>query len=347
MIKVSPALAQLVARSPDTGKARDDEPYRRALIDIYARLAASGRALGYEAILRHEVGQEVPYADADEFCQDLQILIDSLTANHGAVLVKPRLARLKRAAEIFGFHLASLDMRQSSDVHEAVLTELLAKAQIVADYSALDEAEKIALLLSELSHPRVLRSPFLEYGATTQKELEVLQSAAAIRRRFGSRAVRNYIISHTETVSDLLEVMLLQKESGLLHGSWHSNGGQMDLMVIPLFETIPDLQRAADIMQQWMSLPLVQTMIEKQGRMQEVMLGYSDSNKDGGFLTSTWELYKAETALVHIFDAANIKLRLFHGRGGTVGRGGGPSYQAILAQPHGTVNGRIRLTETG
>ena len=175
----------------------------------------------------------------------------------------------------------------------------------------------------------------------------MLRAARQIRDRYGARAIRNYIISHTETVSDLLEVMLLQKEMGLLRIAAGDAEAELDLMVIPLFETIPDLQRAAGIMEAVMSLPLVKGLIAKQGQIQEVMLGYSDSNKDGGFLTSTWELYKAETHLVTVFEKAGVKLRLFHGRGGTVGRGGGPSYEAILAQPHGTVNGQIRLTEQG
>ncbi len=347
VIKVSPELETLSRSSPDVSKYRDDEPYRRALIAIYSRLAATARKLGHNAILRHEIGDKAAYTDPSEFAADLQTIIGSLQLNHGAILVKPRLARLKRAAEIFGFHLASLDMRQSSDVHETVLAELFAKACIQANYAALPEADKITLLLSELSHPRLLHSRHLAYSELTQSELKVLESAAAIRAAFGPRAIRNYIISHTETVSDLLEVMLLQKEAGLLRGAWNAGQRELDLMVIPLFETIPDLQKAADIMQQFMALPLVRELIAGKGDMQEVMLGYSDSNKDGGFLTSTWELYKAETRLVEIFDQAGVKLRLFHGRGGTVGRGGGPSYEAILAQPLGTVNGRIRLTEQG
>jgi phosphoenolpyruvate carboxylase len=347
VIKISPELEALSKSSPDTSNHRDDEPYRRALIEIYSRLAASARERGHMAILRHEIGNEAPYAEIGEFCRDLQIIIDSLKSNHGAVLVKPRLMRLKRAAEIFGFHLASLDMRQSSDVHERVLTELMAEANIVPAYNELSEEDKINLLLSELSHPRLLCSPYLTYSTETETELNVLRCAKEIRQRFGPRAVRNYIISHTETVSDLLEVMLLQKETGLLRDTWKPNQGELDLMVIPLFETIPDLRCAAEIMEKLMSLSMVQAILAKQGHMQEVMLGYSDSNKDGGFLTSNWELYKAETRLVEIFDRAKVKLRLFHGRGGTVGRGGGPSYQAILAQPLGTVNGRIRLTEQG
>lgn len=353
VIKISPELEALSKSSPDFSKHRDDEPYRRALIEIYARLAATARVLGHKAILRHELGDKKPYLNPHEFTSDLQTIIESLEKNQGSILVKPRLARLKRATEIFGFHLASLDMRQSSDVHEAVLAELFAKGCVEANYSSLPEEDKINLLLSELSHPRLLYSAYINYSERTQSELDVLRSAAEIRAAFGTRAIRNYIISHTETVSDLLEVMLLQKETGLLRGgSQLEQGGQggqgkLDLMVIPLFETIPDLQKAAEIMEQLMSIRLVRELITRQGDMQEVMLGYSDSNKDGGFLTSTWELYKAETRLVQVFDQAGVKLRMFHGRGGTVGRGGGPSYEAILAQPLGTVNGRIRLTEQG
>ncbi|HEU4845866.1 MAG TPA: phosphoenolpyruvate carboxylase [Burkholderiaceae bacterium] len=343
MIACSPALQQLADSSPDTSDHRSDEPYRRALIGIYARLASTARALGATNILRKEVGHAEPYAAAAEFSADLQVLIDSLDAHHGGMLVKPRLSTLKRAADIFGFHLASLDMRQSSDVHERVLTELFAKAGVLKHYNELDEDAKVDLLLSELSQPRLLYTPYIEYSAETDSELTILRAARQIRARYGARAIRNYIISHTETVSDLLEVLLLQKEMGLLRLA----EAELDLMVIPLFETIPDLQRAAGIMETVMALPLVKQLIAKQGQIQEVMLGYSDSNKDGGFLTSNWELYKAETHLVTVFKQAGVKLRLFHGRGGTVGRGGGPSYEAILAQPHGTVNGQIRLTEQG
>jgi phosphoenolpyruvate carboxylase len=343
IVDASAALQALADASPDASPHRSDEPYRRALIGIYARLAATARDLGAANILRKEVGHAEPYRDAARFAADLQVLADSLAANHGAMLITPRLASLMRAAGIFGFHLASLDMRQSSDVHERVLAELFERAAVEADYAALSEDKKVALLLAELAQPRLLFSPYETYSDEANSELGVLRAAREIRQRYGVKAIRNYIISHTETVSDLLEVLLLQKETGLLHGA----SGSCDVMVIPLFETIPDLQRAGAIMAEWMALPLVNRVIERQGRLQEVMLGYSDSNKDGGFLTSNWELYQAELKLVEVFAAAQVKLRLFHGRGGTVGRGGGPSYQAILAQPPGTVNGQIRLTEQG
>ncbi|SDX35682.1 Phosphoenolpyruvate carboxylase, type 1 [Collimonas sp. OK242] len=351
MVSVNQELLALAESSPDTSDHRSDEPYRRALIGIYARLASTARELGATNILRQEVGAAAHYATPQEFTRELQIVEDSLRAHHGSALIKPRLATLKRASEIFAFHLASLDMRQSSDVHERVLTELFAQAQVEGAYDKLSEEQKIELLLAELAKPRLLYSPYIDYSDETVSELSILRAAGEMRQRYGTRSIRNYIISHTETVSDLLEVLLLQQETGLLRPDTGkgkaSASGAPDVMVIPLFETIPDLRRAAAIMEQFMALPPVARVIARQGQLQEVMLGYSDSNKDGGFLTSNWELYKAEIQLVRVFDRASVKLRLFHGRGGTVGRGGGPSYQAILAQPPGTVNGQIRLTEQG
>ncbi|MDO9219069.1 MAG: phosphoenolpyruvate carboxylase, partial [Lacisediminimonas sp.] len=348
LVDVSEPLQALADSSPDLSPHRADEPYRRALTGIYARLAATARALSAGHVLRREVAPSAPYDHPDQFAADLQVLVDSLSANHGEAMVKPRLAGLRRAADIFGFHLATLDLRQSSDVHERVLAELFARSHTHADYAGLDEQEKIALLQEELARPRLLTSPWLDYSEETASELAVFSAAREARQRYGERAVRNTIISHTESVSDLLEVLVLQKEAGLFRMS-DVDGAQAasELMVIPLFETIPDLQQAASIMQDWLAMPLVQRLIQACGNQQEVMLGYSDSNKDGGFLTSNWELYRAELALVAVFDKAGVKLRLFHGRGGTVGRGGGPSYDAILAQPPGTVNGQIRVTEQG
>jgi phosphoenolpyruvate carboxylase len=352
LVNVSSELQALADMSPDLSVHRAEEPYRRALIGIYARLAATTRALGSSIILRREVDPAPPYACAADFNNDLQILVSSLKLHHGTALIKPRLAMLKRASEIFGFHLATLDMRQSSDVHARVLAELFARARVEQHYDALPERGKVALLLDELCKPRLLYSPYLSYSDETNSELAILHAASEIRLRYGERAIRNYIISHTESVSDLLEVLLLQRETGLLRIQWNdqteqSSDAEMSLMAVPLFETISDLRCAASIMESLMAIPQVRRLIGRQGYVQEVMLGYSDSNKDGGFLTSNWELYKAETCLVDVFDRAGVKLRLFHGRGGTVGRGGGPSYEAILAQPPGTVNGQIRLTEQG
>jgi phosphoenolpyruvate carboxylase len=352
----SDELKALAEVSPDRSPHRTDEPYRRALIGMYTRLAASARVrLGEGSVPLRSAGRgaapirATPYDDASEFVRDLHVLIDSLAAHHGAPLAAPRLAPLARAAEVFGFHLASIDLRQSSDIHEAVIAELLKRAGVHDDYAALAESEKLEVLLAELAQPRPLRLPYAEYSDLVKSELGVLEQARVTREKFGARAVRNYIISHTETVSDLVEVMLLQKETGLLQGRLGdaNDPARAALMVIPLFETIPDLRNAPHIMRDLLALPGVDSIIEHQGNEQEVMLGYSDSNKDGGFLTSNWELYRAELALVSLFNERSITLRLFHGRGGTVGRGGGPTYQAILSQPPGTVDGQIRLTEQG
>ncbi|WP_272545433.1 phosphoenolpyruvate carboxylase [Burkholderia cepacia] len=356
LVGANDAVKALAAASPDQSPHRVDEPYRRALIGIYTRLAASARVrLGEGTVPVRSAGRgappvrAIPYADSEAFVADLKVLTASLDEHHGTSLAAPRLAPLVRAAEVFGFHLASIDLRQSSDIHEAVVAELFARAGVEADYAALAEEDKLRVLLAALADPRPLRSPYLEYSALAQSELGVFEKARDVRAQFGPRAVRNYIISHTETVSDLVEVLLLQKETGLLEGALGVPGGNArnSLMVIPLFETIPDLRDAARIMREYFALPGIDALVAHQGAEQEVMLGYSDSNKDGGFLTSNWELYRAELALVDLFRDRKITLRLFHGRGGTVGRGGGPTYQAILSQPPGTVNGQIRLTEQG
>ncbi|HDV8352528.1 TPA: phosphoenolpyruvate carboxylase [Burkholderia vietnamiensis] len=356
LVGANDAVKALAAASPDQSPHRVDEPYRRALIGIYTRLAASARVrLGEGTVPVRSAGRgappvrAVPYADSEAFVADLKVLTASLEEHHGASLAAPRLTPLMRAAEVFGFHLASIDLRQSSDIHEAVVAELFARAGVHADYASLSEDDKLIALLAALADPRPLRSPYIEYSALAQSELGVFEKAREVRAQFGPRAVRNYVISHTETVSDLVEVLLLQKETGLLEGAFGAahDSARNGLMVIPLFETIPDLRDAARIMREYFALPGIEALIAHQGAEQEVMLGYSDSNKDGGFLTSNWELYRAELALVDLFRDRKITLRLFHGRGGTVGRGGGPTYQAILSQPPGTVNGQIRLTEQG
>ena len=350
---LAPPSAELLAlaeASPDRSAHRLDEPYRRALIGIYARLAATLHALTGQQALRQALAAQQPYADAQALADDLAVVARSLRACHGASLVEPRLAPLQRAVQVFGFHLATVDLRQSSDQHEAVLAELLRVARIEPDYAALTERERRHVLLALLRDARPLRVREAEYSPLLTGELAVFEAAADLRRRFGAMALRHYVISHTEEVSDLLEVLLLQKECGLLHGRL-GDGARAALVVLPLFETIGDLRRAAGIMREYLALPGVLEMILASGAEQEVMLGYSDSNKDGGVFTSNWELYRAETALVELFAPLQhehgLRLRLFHGRGGTVGRGGGPSHQAILAQPPGTVNGQIRLTEQG
>ena len=350
LVPVSAALEALARSSVDDSVHRTDEPYRRALTGMYARLASTLEQLAGSRVERHAVGRQAPYPDAQAFLNDLGVLRDSLQAHHGGELVAQRLAPLIRAVEVFGFHLATLDLRQSSDQHEAVLAELLAVAHLAPDYAALGEMAKRELLLQCLRDPRPLRVPTRAYSALVQGELAIFETAREVRLRYGQDAIRHYIISHTEAVSDLLEVLVLFKEVGLMQGTLDAKP-RCALIVVPLFETIEDLRNAAPIMAAFYTLPGMAGMVRRSGAVQDVMLGYSDSNKDGGIFTSNWELYQAELALVTLFDELSrkspIRLRMFHGRGGTVGRGGGPSYQAILAQPPGTVRGQIRLTEQG
>jgi phosphoenolpyruvate carboxylase len=360
---VTPEMLALAGRSPDRNPHREDEPYRRALTGVYARLAATLQRLTGTEALRHAVVPQDPYDGAQDFGADLAVIARSLRSHHAEALIGPRLAPLQRAVQVFGFHLATVDLRQSSDQHELVIAELLRVARLEKDYARLDESARRALLLQLLNDARPLRVHGAEYSELARGELAIFETARELRASFGPQAIRHYIISHTEDVSDLLEVLLLQKETGLLRGTLDAGddtafgagaveaGAVADLIVVPLFETIADLRNGAQIMRALYELPGIAGLAQRSGGEQDVMLGYSDSNKDGGFFTSNWELYRTEVALVGLFDeleeAHGIRLRLFHGRGGTVGRGGGPSYQAILAQPPGTVNGQIRLTEQG
>lgn len=344
LIKTTPELNELAAQSTDHSPQRADEPYRRSLSGIYARVAATARTLDQFEPVRHEIGQAEPYAGPDALRADLKILANSLKLNGSANLAGGRLRRLLRAVQIFGFHLAPIDLRQNSEVHARSVAELLAGAGRCPDYEALPENERIFVLTAEIATPRPLYSPYLSYSEETQGELAIFFAARELREKYGAAALPNCIISKTDGVSDLLELALLLKEAGLL-----LPGAQprLDVNIIPLFETIEDLQKSAATMDALFNLPGYRELIAGRGNEQEVMLGYSDSNKDGGFLTSGWELYKAEIELTNVFVRHGVRLRLFHGRGGSVGRGGGPSYHAILAQPAGAVSGQIRLTEQG
>ncbi|MEQ1536092.1 MAG: phosphoenolpyruvate carboxylase [Burkholderiaceae bacterium] len=350
LVPLSEPMKALAEQSPDTNEHRKDEPYRRALTGVYARLAANLKDMTGGDAARHAVAPQNPYKQAEDFLADLRTIQASLQDNHGEALVSQRLHPLIRAVEVFGFHLATVDLRQSSDKHEEVVAELLATARLEANYSSLDEQAKRSLLVKLLSDARPLRVLDATYSDHTTGELAIFEAAKAMRQRYGHHAIRHYIISHTETVSDLLEVLLLQKEVGLMRGTLDKQATH-DLIVVPLFETIEDLRNAAPIMREFYALTGMVQQVQRSGGEQDIMLGYSDSNKDGGIFTSNWELYRAEIALVELFDelaaSHGITLRMFHGRGGTVGRGGGPSYQAILAQPPGTVRGQIRLTEQG
>ena len=341
LVQPAAPLLALAEAAHDANPHRQDEPYRQALVGIYARLAATMQALSGRAPARAAHADRPPYAAPDEFLADLDIIAASLATHGAGALVGRRLLPLRRAVEVFGFHLASLDLRQNADVHEAVIGDLLARAGVVENYPALAESDKVALLTRELATPRPLHSPHLDYAARTAGELAILSAAADIHRKFGAVAVPTYVISKCQSVSDLLEVGVLLKEVGLVHGD------ALAVNIVPLFETIDDLARGGTIMREAFAVPLYRAWLRGRNDWQEVMLGYSDSNKDGGYLAANWALYRAEMRLVDAFREHGVKLRLFHGRGGTVGRGGGPSYEAILAQPAGSVTGGLRITEQG
>ena len=340
--RASQEVLDLAERSPDQSLQRADEAYRRALNFMYLRLSATHKHL-FHPDPAAPPGPAEPYPSPVELKADLDALDRSLRAHGGRRLARGRLRDLRRAISVFGFHLAPLDLRQNSEVHGRVVAELLEAVRPGTAYLDLDEAQKVRLLAAELESPRPLASPFLTYSDETRDELTLFRMAAKAHRRLGIEALPSCIVSHTEAVSDLLEAAVMLREAGILRPA----EGRLDLNIIPLFETIPDLQRSGDILEELLDLPIYRRLLDSRGGVQEVMVGYSDSNKDGGFLTSLWELYKAELRLVEVAKRHGLRLRLFHGRGGSVGRGGGPSYEAILAQPPGTVQGQIRLTEQG
>jgi len=344
LVEVNDELRKLSDASPDKAESRADEPYRRALILIYSRLTSTASQLGLKTSHLSPVDKHsLPYATPQDFINDLDVLIDSLF-KHGAVyLARGRLAYLRRSAEVFGFHLAPLDMRQHSAVIEQTVSELFSHDSGKADYRDLDESARREVLLAALKSGKTLLGDIEQYGAVAQSELRIMKAAAEIHRRFGRAALPNHIISMTESVSDMLELALMLQQVDLLERGSH----QLHINIIPLFETIEDLRGCGKIMDELFAIPYYRNLLSSRGNTQEVMLGYSDSNKDGGYLTANWELYKAEVELVQVFAKHGVELRLFHGRGGTVGRGGGPSYDAILAQPPGSVNGQIRITEQG
>ena len=344
LTRASRELLALAEASPDRSAHRADEPYRRALTGIYARLVATAAQLGLRVNGPRAVGEALPYDAPGAFLADLDTIDGSLRGGGNALLAAGRLLRLRKAARVFGFHLATVDLRQNSDVHEAVVAELLERGGACGDYLARDEAARRAVLERELATPRPLRSRFASYSELARGELAIVESAAEVLRTRGPAAIRQYVISKCTSVSDLLEVAVLLKEAGLVAPGPRPT---TRVQIVPLFETIADLHGAAGTMRAWLGSPTGRALVDSQGGLQEVMLGYSDSNKDGGYLTSNWALYQAERALVDVFREAGVRLRFFHGRGGTVGRGGGPSYDAILAQPPGSVQGELRLTEQG
>jgi phosphoenolpyruvate carboxylase len=335
LITPTQELCALADASGDDSPFRADEPYRRALRGMQGRLGATARrALG--AVPAPLLDRERdPYNNVHELLADLRVVATSL-ASHGAqmvarVLVEP----VRRDIELFGFHLCGLDLRQNAAVHEQTIAELLQVARVTESYLTLDEPARVDILLNELATPRPLTIPHVTYSEKTTSELAIVAAAADGVKRLGSEAVPHYVISACASVSDLLEVAVLIKEAGLV------------VDIVPLFETIDDLRDAGKTFDALLNNPWYREHVRNRGDAHEVMLGYSDSNKDGGYLAANWALYRSEIDLVEVSQRHNVRLRLFHGRGGTVGRGGGPSYDAILAQPPGSVNGALRLTEQG
>ncbi|HEY0282421.1 MAG TPA: phosphoenolpyruvate carboxylase [Rhizomicrobium sp.] len=343
-VSTSAALKALAAGPEHTSLQQMDEPYRRALATCYSRLAATRKRLLGQGPARTARWEAAPYARPEEFAADLTVIVDSLRQNGDGDLADGRLLDLCEAVGAFGFHLAVMDLRQNADVHERALGELFREAGVVSSYAALKENKRVALLLKELATPRLLRSPYRRYSDETQRELDIADKAALLKQRFGACSIANYVISKTQSVSDLLETALMMKEAGLLTPGKKLSAS---LRIVPLFETIGDLRASAEVMGAYFDLPAVRALLEGQSRVQEVMIGYSDSNKDGGYLTSNWETRSAIARLTALGRARAIKMRFFHGRGGAVGRGGGSSFDAIRALPADASCAGIRITEQG
>lgn len=336
IVTVSEEVQALAALSEDTSVYREHEPYRRAFHYIQMKLRNT------RDYLIHDVKNEVRYANVKEFQADLLAIKVSLEENKSKGLIQGDFTELLEAVEAFGFYLATIDMRQDSSIHEASVAELLASARVVEDYSSLSEDEKCAVLLRELTEdPRILSATHVEKSEQLQKELAIFQAARELKDKLGEEVIKQHIISHSESVSDMLELAVLLKEVGLVDSE------RARVQIVPLFETIEDLDNSSAIMRYYLDLDIAQKWIKGNDSYQEIMLGYSDSNKDGGYLSSGWTLYKAQNELTQIGQKHGIKITFFHGRGGTVGRGGGPSYDAITSQPFGSIKDHIRLTEQG
>ncbi|MET0663101.1 MAG: phosphoenolpyruvate carboxylase, partial [Ilumatobacteraceae bacterium] len=350
LITPTDALLSLAGSSGDDSPFRADEPYRRALRGMHARLYAfTERVLGGDLDAIDSAAPRVPrepYASIDELVDDLDVVMASLSSHGADELARAKVEPVRRAAAVFGAHLCELDMRQNSRVHEQVVAELVAVAGVCADYGGLDEGARVALLEVELASPRLLAIPHVAYSDLTTGEMAVLHEAAAAIARVGRLVIPHYVISMAGSVSDVLEVAILLKEVGLVRRA-ESGALESDLDIVPLFETIADLSHSAQTLTAMLDNATYRSLVESRSLVQEVMVGYSDSNKDGGYLTSHWNLYDAQAKLVEAAGAGGVRLRLFHGRGGTVGRGGGPAYQAILAQPPHSVQRAIRVTEQG
>ena len=337
LIKESDDLRLLADKSNDSSVYREKEYYRKAIYYIREKLSNTKK------YLLNNVDNDEKYLTAEELEQDLLIIKNSLLENNGDTLIKGDLEELLSAVKIFGFYLASIDMRQDSSVYEVCVAELLKSANIENNYSELSENEKCDLLLNILKKdPRPLSiNDENKQSEELKKELLIFKTARELKDKLGNNIIKQNIISHTTSISDLLELAIMLKEVGLVGSDFAR------LQLVPLFETIEDLENSYEIMDNYLALDIVKKWVKDNKDYQEIMLGYSDSNKDGGYLSSGWSLYKAQQDLSSLGNKHGIKITFFHGRGGTVGRGGGPSYDAIISQPLGSVQDRIRLTEQG
>ncbi|WP_230660056.1 phosphoenolpyruvate carboxylase [Psychrobacter sp. I-STPA10] len=341
-VKIDEAVMAMAAQSPDTNISRSEEPYRRALALISARVVATSHRFDLDYGCRF--GEAEPYQTAEELLADLTTIQQSLLNNGSPKLAQGRLEDLIRSVSLFGFYLMPIDLRQHAARHADCVHDLFLHADL-EDFLSLSEAARQRVLLRELATPRPLYSPYVDYQQQTQHELAIFKTAADIKNQYGEAAITQSIISNCENLSDILALALLMKETGLL--SIRQNKPISRLNIVPLFETIDALENCVGVMDSLFSNPWYQQVLQSREMIQEIMLGYSDSNKDGGYITSQWSLYQAEQKLVNVFAKHNVRLRLFHGRGGSVGRGGGPSFEAILAQPANSVAGQIRITEQG
>ena len=376
---ISPEVEKMAELSTDKSIYRENEPYRKAfhyiqlkliqtLLELKAGPGISQRVLESSnnissgvytstnnasvvskylqekfSRVSSELQNEIPsYKTAQEFKDDLLLIKQSLLDNGDEAMLTGDFSELLQAVDVFGFYLATIDMRQDSSVNEACVAELLRSANVVDNYSELPEEEKIKNLLTELTEdPRTLSSANAEKSELLQKELAIFKTARYLKDKLGEEVIKQHIISHTESVSDMFELAVMLKEVGLIDNQ------KARVQIVPLFETIEDLENSRGIMEEYLDYDIVRRWIAANKGYQEVMLGYSDSNKDGGYLSSVWTLYKAQNELTRIGTERGIKVTFIHGRGGTVGRGGGPSYEAITSQPFGSIKDRIRLTEQG
>ncbi len=345
LTQVSVDLVELANRGQNDVPNRVDEPYRRAVHGIRGRVAATAISRLGASVVEGDWSCHEPYSSVEEMRADLDVVEASLRRSHDDLIADHRLADIQGATDVFGFHLYSLDLRQNSESHEDILTELFRLSGVAEDYRSLPERRRVEILTRELTSARPLVPRGVELSEVTARELGIMRAAADAVEAYGPEVVPHCIISMCSSVSDLLEPMILLKEVGLISVEDGAPSGTVD--VIPLFETIEDLQAGASVLREAWDVPLYRHYVASRGDLQEVMLGYSDSNKDGGYFAANWALYDAETAITAVAREEGVRLRLFHGRGGTVGRGGGPSYEAILAQPKGAVQGSVRITEQG